>query len=487
MSIFNRIALAARVVAAGLLFGPGFPGPGWAREPSVTPPVAQSAAASDAAQEPLAAAPDSSRVVGPQRRPLLTVAELVGVNTGIWSFDRYIRQGGENPGFRIGINSWQENLQNGFEWDDNNFATNQFAHPYHGSMYFNAARSNGYDFWESVPFTFGGSFLWEYFYEKHHPSYNDWGNTSIGGVALGEMLWRLSDMVLDNSAQGGGRRWREVGALLLNPMRGVTRMLTGDWSRVGPNPPGRFPGRLVFQLDAGLRTAGEGKVWEADTTRAFLELQGLYGDPFGGDRRKPFDSFELGAQLNFGDASVLAGVKAHGLLGAAELKKTENVQHLLGGFLNYDYINTYAYEVGQQSLGLGLLSRFTSTPFGRVDTQVHLNGIVLGAVGSDYENFTGRAYDYGPGASAVVSAALVRRDRPWLVIRHGQYWVHTLNGTVGEHHLSVTRVQLDVPVAPALGVGVQYLLYLAENDYRDYPDTHHRLPEVRVSIALPLQ
>ena len=47
--------------------------------------------------------------------------EVVGINTLIWFYDRYIREGGTNPGFRIGFNSWSENLTNGFEWDDNSF------------------------------------------------------------------------------------------------------------------------------------------------------------------------------------------------------------------------------------------------------------------------------------------------------------------------------------------------------------------------------
>ena len=98
-----------------------------------------------------------------RKNHLRTGVEVVGLNTLIWFYDRYIREGGTNPGFRIGFNSWSENLANGFEWDDNNFTTNHFAHPYHGSLYFNAERSNGYDFWESIPWTFGGSFLWDYF------------------------------------------------------------------------------------------------------------------------------------------------------------------------------------------------------------------------------------------------------------------------------------------------------------------------------------
>ena len=43
----------------------------------------------------------------------------------------------------------------GFEWDDNNFATNHFLHPYHGAVYFTGARANGYTFWAINPAPFG--------------------------------------------------------------------------------------------------------------------------------------------------------------------------------------------------------------------------------------------------------------------------------------------------------------------------------------------
>src|SRR6185295_19597041 len=79
------------------------------------------------------ASADSASLALPEKNFKRAALEVTGVNVGIWLFCRYIREGGTNPGFRIGLQSWQENLLNGFEWDDNQFATNQFAHPYHGS------------------------------------------------------------------------------------------------------------------------------------------------------------------------------------------------------------------------------------------------------------------------------------------------------------------------------------------------------------------
>lgn len=460
---------------------------------------ADSLAAEDPAGAPLPAVPywlaanqgtvgeDGTAPLVRPKHTLRTIIEVLGINTTIWSYDRFIRESGQNPGFRIGFRSWQENFRNGFEWDDNNFATNQFAHPFHGNMYFNAARSNGHSFWESIPYTFAGSFLWEYMYEVHHPSYNDWVSTSIGGTAFGEMAFRLSDLVLDGGSSTRVGNWREVGSLVINPMRGLNRLISGEWGQKVPDAGDRRPAFLGLTFEAGLRTVGEEKLWEADTTRVFLEVQGTYGDPFEGDRDRPFDTMEVGALLNFGDASVLGGLKANGLLGAHELKESDNSRHLLGWFLNYEYVNTYAYETGGQSLGAGLLSRFKDTFLGPLDTEVHLNAIILGGVTSDYENFTGREYDYGPGSSLMLKVAFGKPGRKWLTASHNQHWIHTLNGTAGNHYLSITRLRTTVNLSRSAALGIQYLLYLSDSDYTDLPDVSKRFPEARVSLSLPLQ
>ncbi|MBP1683373.1 MAG: hypothetical protein H6Q27_937, partial [Ignavibacteriaceae bacterium] len=57
----------------------------------------------------------------------------------------------------VSSKTWWSNLQNGFEYDGDNFLTNNFSHPYHGALFFNAGRTNGYDFWESSAFSLAGS------------------------------------------------------------------------------------------------------------------------------------------------------------------------------------------------------------------------------------------------------------------------------------------------------------------------------------------
>jgi hypothetical protein len=412
--------------------------------------------------------------------------EIFATNLLIWSYDRYIRENGTNPGFRIGFDSWAENLKNGFEWDDNSFSTNQFAHPYHGSIYFNAARDNGYDYWESIPFTFGGSFMWEYFGEVHHASMNDWIATSVGGVALGEVLYRFSDLILDNTATGGGRRWREIAGLVVNPGRGVNRLLTGEAFRVGPNPPGKHPGYLGSSVRFGLRSISENHIGVADTTGMFADLAFNYGDPFSGRATDPFDYFTFGLELDAQEKSALARANAVGLLYGGDVRKTDETQHYLGAFQYYDYFNNRAFEFGGQSVGAGLLSKFDPGRGMEFRTSLHATALLVGGTSTDYAAFSGREYDYGPGVGFRLGAGFRRSGWDVLSVGTQQFWIYPLNGNAGHHVVSMTAVRAQIPIRPEIAAGFDYTLYLADRYYRDYPDVHARYPILRGFVAFKL-
>jgi hypothetical protein len=72
-------------------------------------------------------------------------------------FDRYIhnedyaRISFQTVGNNLSLSSWT--------FDNDPFVTNQFGHPFHGSLFFNTLRTNGYSFWQSLPATFVGSYL----------------------------------------------------------------------------------------------------------------------------------------------------------------------------------------------------------------------------------------------------------------------------------------------------------------------------------------
>ncbi len=445
----------------------------------LAPATSRAQGSTEAAPVPVTSAlQDTSLIRGPDfTRAAL---EVVGANLLVWSFDRFIREGGENPVFRVGFNSWQENLEAGWTWDDNSFSTNQFSHPYHGSLYFNAARSNGYDFWSSVPFAFAGSFTWEYFGEVHNPAMNDWIATSIGGSALGEIFHRLGTTIRDNTATGSSRNWHEIGGLLVDPMGGVNRIIDGDWNRQYANPEDRFPDNYRSHLEFGLRTRGEEKIWTADTTDVYVAAEFDYGDPFYGDLGKPYDSFDFALQLNFGDKTKIGRLTGTGNLGGTFLKDTDRTKHIVAAFHRYEYINTNALEFGGQAITAGLLSCWTYDNGFEIRTDLQAGPMILGGATSDYANISARSYDYGPGSTVVLKAELRRGAWTWLEADIAHVWLHSISGTAADHHLVASTLRAAIPVRYNIGLGAEFAVVNAERHYRDYDDVSKRNPQMKV-------
>ena len=134
---------------------------------------------------------------------------------------RYIRDEYESN-----LTTIRHNLRASWVVDNDPFSTNQLGHPYQGSIYHGFARSAGLNYWESLGYTFVGSAFWEIAGETTRPSRNDQINTGIGGTFLGEALFRLSSLMLEN---GGSAPpfWRELGAAALSPSAGFNRLLFG--------------------------------------------------------------------------------------------------------------------------------------------------------------------------------------------------------------------------------------------------------------------
>ena len=151
-------------------------------------------------------------------------AEVLGANLVASAFNEYKRNANFN---QISPRGWWHNLQEGFTYDDNEFRTNQLIHPFNGSIYYNGARANGLGFWSSAGYAIAGAFFWECCGETHPISLNDTIATGVGGVAIGEMQFRFASMLLDNAAKGRGRRWREIGAFFIDPIRGLNRVRSG--------------------------------------------------------------------------------------------------------------------------------------------------------------------------------------------------------------------------------------------------------------------
>ena len=314
-------------------------------------------------------------------------------------------------------------MEQGWVWDLDDFLVNQIGHPYQGNNYFNAGRANGLSFWESAGITAFGSGTWEYFGETNHASLNDLINTTLGGIALGEMFHRAAWLVRDTRATGRGRLMKEIAATAIDPVTGAKRFLSGDSSRVSEKPADMVPSTL-----GGLASAGA--LWRGSNTGAFdsagkpfLELDLLYGDPTTGRSRTPYDAF--GVLLRFGGGGAFSEAKVRGRLLGQPFQRDRFQLNVVQA---YDFSKNTAYQFGAQSFNVNaaytshLSSRLSLCAagwgglmaLGAVDS-IPLTGVVPEEEAPDGESpgqgvsEGPRYYDYGPGFTFGARSVLAAR------------------------------------------------------------------------------
>jgi hypothetical protein len=415
-----------------------------------------------------------------RRYPLAAAGEIIALQVVPWYFNRHVS---DDTTAAVSFGSWSRNIQRGFEWDNNGFPTNMFMHPYHGNLFFNSARTNGFTYWQSLPFAFAGSMLWEMFGENNRPAINDWVATSVGGTAIGEALHRTSRMVWDNEATGFERTWREFAGFFLNPVGGFNRAARGEMSRVGPNPANRMPDQSGAFLQVGMRSVEEGEAsvmsqhWYVDVT---LE----YGDPFAGEILEPFDAFQLSAQVNGSDKSALGRLQVQGVLWGRSLSRSLSARHVVSLMQNFDYINNEAYETGGQRLSGALLSDYRLGDGASLATTVQGALLLLWGVSSDYAELVGRDYDFGPGTGLRVEGALNALRTQLVEVSYDLLWQYTLNGVKGHNFIHLLWARASTPIWRTLGAGAEFRLQSRSSVYRDFPDVKRTVPEFRAFLKL---
>jgi Domain of unknown function (DUF3943) len=407
--------------------------------------------------------------------------------------------------------SWWANIKAGFPYDSDKFKTNQWVHPFNGAAFYNSSRANGLGYWPSAGFALAGAFEWECCGETGPMSFNDMFATTLGGIALGESQYRLSSEILNNQSSGMGRFWREFGAFLVDPLRGFNRLVSGDAKKVADNPVDpmdwRPPGGSTF-VATGVRSIGEGSSITNNTKSYFtILLNHSYGEVFDTTRRKPFDYIDFVAELNFGEKVGLGNVQIRGNLASWPLGSSHD--HVFALVQHFDYMNNTAYEFGGQSLGGALSSRFQLSKKVVLKTRLDADGILLGAVNSEYSKYAivgveerVREYDYGPGFGTSARADLVLSGHPLLSALYRFAWISVSNGSVynvgtvgsdADHYIQLGGLRLVIPIKGGLGIGADAYVFLRDSYFSlkdsatgEYVAQHirQRNPQARIYLAM---
>ena len=355
---------------------------------------------------------DSTMALPVKKRYWQAAAEATAINVGVQLFDRYALK---SDFAQTTLRTLKRNFTDGMVWDNDFFITNLFAHPYHGNLYFNAARTNGLTFWESAPYALGGSLMWEFLGETEPPAINDVIATSMGGMAIGEMTHRLSRTVLDDRDRGFRRFLREAVATIANPIQGLHRIISGDAWRVRSDHY-RYHDYSKIPVDVAFSTgwrylADDGALFRG-VHAPYLNMVLTYGTPVDGERHTtPYDFFDVDATISMGGGQPLVNnLQIVGRLWSTSILDKKDMAGEFGIYQHFNYFDAKPIEDGSEltpyriseAAGFGpgfILSLPQMGGLSKLEQRVFLSGILLGGTKSDYFNVIERDYNMGSGFS----------------------------------------------------------------------------------------
>lgn len=382
--------------------------------------------------------------------PWKAALETFGINMLVWGFDRYVVN---EEWAHINGHTIKRNFKKGPTWDTDQFTTNLVSHPYHGSLYFNAARSCGLNFWQSIPFAAGGSLMWEFFMENEPPSINDMLATTFGGIELGEITYRLSDLFIDNRSSGAERVGREILAGIFSPIRAFNRIISGEaWKHSSSKGRTYTSVPINFIITTGPRFLAEQEGSKRGTTSMNISLRIDYGSPINDDFYTPYEWFRFNVGMDlFSSQPIISQANAIGALWGKTIWDKGSRSLSAGLFQHFDLYNSELrhgsdktvppYRIAAPAaVGGGLIYYKNATPGDKTDiyAEFYLNGVALGASLSDYMLLGERDYNLGSGYSTKAGTGITYNRRLAFLLNLENYHIFTWKGYDPNMDWSVT-------------------------------------------------
>jgi hypothetical protein len=398
---------------------------------------------------------------------------------------------------QVGITSWKRNLNAGppwgpgWDWDQTRFGNDFLGHPIFGSFYYNDARTNGYNFWASAPFALIGSYEWKIFGENITPERNSLIATTVDGIALGEILYRLSSNILDDRTYGADRTFREILAAIVDPMRGFNRLVQGKTFR--------HTNKEVYQKEPLNITFYGGIHKINDHTNAILSgatseiinFQFDYGNPFEMRARVPFDFFKFRMETDLGvGRKIIDNVTAYGNL-LARNANCGKFALLEGIFLYYDYWDKPTFELSTIALGPAVFSKLSLSKTSFLYTNLHLAIVPFAGNSTEPISDTSqyRDFNFGYGWEGKIETSLILGNIATIGATYYYFMVHAINsvgvdepgiGSLGNNFTGILEPRITFRIYKNLSIGGEYYLYSQSHTYSNYPAsfTNHSEQEI---------
>ena len=322
--------------------------------------------------------------------------------------------------------------------DNDPFNTNQFLHPYQGSIYHGFARSAGLNYWESLGYTFAGSAFWEIAGETTAPSKNDQIASGIAGTFLGEPLFRMANLLLED-VRGVSSFWRELGAVAISPSTGFNRLVFGDrFDAIFPSHKPAYLGRYQFGF-SGTAQNNPGASMKLKRDEAVLDAAmdyGLPGKP-GYPYTRPFDYFSFQASIS--SANNIENILSRGLLIGTDYEVGKNYRGVWGLYGSYDYIKPQVFRISSTALSLGTTAQWW------LSDAIALQGTALAGLGyaavGTINGINENDYHYGATPQALLTLRFIFGDKALLDLTARDYYVSRVASASTGGHDNIARIE----------------------------------------------
>ncbi len=415
---------------------------------------------------PTPAKPDFSADVEARKSYAIPAFEIVG-------FDVLLNLANRNSigePYHSNLSSIRRNLRSKWDVDNDPFSTNQFGHPYQGSMYHGFARSAGLNYWESLAYTFAGSAFWEIAGETTPPSRNDQLASGVAGSFFGEALFRMASLLLERGDEVPSI-WREIGAAVISPATGFNRLAFGDRFRpVFPSHDPVYYSRLG--LGASATTQNEpGASTQVKRNEAQIDFSmdyGLPGKP-GYTYKRPFDYFTV--QVTGSSANGFENILTRGLLYGKDYGFGANYRGVWGLYGSYDYIAPQVFRVSSTALSLGTTGQWW------LSNAIALQGSALfgtGYAGVGTLNGTNATdYHYGLAPQALVALRLIFGETASLDLLGREYFVSRIGAASTGGHDNIVRADtaFTVRIYRQHAIALKYVWSRRNATFPDLGDT----------------
>ncbi|MFA7402973.1 MAG: DUF3943 domain-containing protein [Pelobacteraceae bacterium] len=414
----------------------------------------------------------------PRKSYLIPALEVTGFLGLLSVYDRLTYPNQMEDGKKVYSSTlsstWDHLKKQNWVFDKDPFNINQFAHPYQGATMYGLARSTGLGFWESLAYSNVGSFMWKMAGETDPPSINDQITTGNAGSLLGEALFRMAELVLN---EGGSKPdvWHEAAAAIISPPTAFNRTVFGDRYKT------KFPSlnpATFWRFQVGSSTSD---IAQFDATMDFGMSYGLPGKP-GYSYTRPMDYFDFEVSSRGKPANPVDSVLLRGLLYGKDYHAGNDYRGVWGLYGSYDYLAPTAFRVSTSALSLGTTGQLWVAPGVALQGSL-LGGVGFGAAGTTPGATGERDYHYGVAPQGLLALRLLFGHRAALELVGRGYYVSgtghytTIGSTAydtagGSETIVRLKTAFNIRVYGRHGLGLQFVESMRNSQYGTLPSRY---------------